>query len=89
MALEVLELVSGLADFWFWFSLTGSCLAWVVTLGRVWLVDDHPHWAALVGLMLHVAVILAVVYFWSSGSGEKEKAGGAQAKAVPQMKAVQ
>jgi Na+/melibiose symporter-like transporter len=79
MALEVLELLGGLAECWFWFSLTGSCLVWVVTLGKVWLVDDHPHWAALIGIMLHVAVISAVVYFWK-GTNSQGNVNSAEGK---------
>lgn len=74
MALGILELVSGIADFWLWFSLTGSCVVWVVTLGQVWLVDDHPHWAALVGIMLHIVVLVVVAaYFWNASEEEKRK----------------
>ncbi|QIF01748.1 hypothetical protein [Roseimicrobium sp. ORNL1] len=87
-ALEILELLGGLAECWCWFALTGSCLVWLVTLGSVWLEDDSPHWAALVGLMLHAAVISVVVYFWGTG-GEKGKVGGGQAKPVAQAKAAQ
>jgi hypothetical protein len=73
MALEILELASGIAEIWFWFSLTGSCLMWMVTFGRVWMIDDHPHWAAFIGIMLHVAVIAAVVFFWGGSKGEEQK----------------
>jgi hypothetical protein len=86
-ALEILELLGGLAECWCWFALTGSCLVWVVTLGSVWLEDDHPHWAALIGIMLHVVVLVVVaVFFWGSDSEEKGKgkAGGTEVKAVPQ-----
>jgi type VI protein secretion system component VasK len=83
-ALEILELLGGLAECWVWFALTGSCVVWVVTLGQVWLEDDHPHWAALIGIMLHVVVLVVVaVFFWGSESEEKEKGkAGADKKAV-------
>lgn len=89
MVLEILELAGGLAEFLFWFQLTGSCVVWVVTLGSVWIEDDHPWWAVLVGFMLHVAIIAVVLCFWGSGSEEKEKGkeGGGQAKPVAQAKA--
>ena len=86
-ALEILELLGGLAECWLWFALTGSCAVWVVTFGQVWLEDDHPHLAAVIGIMLHVVVLVVVaVFFWGSEGEEKGKgkAGGTQAKAVPQ-----
>lgn len=78
MALELLEFVA-LAEFWFWFQFTGSCLVWVVTLGRTWLMDDHPRWALVVGLMLHVAALSAIICFWS-GSTPADKARPDSAK---------
>ncbi|RBP40363.1 hypothetical protein DES53_10870 [Roseimicrobium gellanilyticum] len=90
MALEILELVGGLAECWGWFSLSGSCLVWVVTFGKVWLADDHPHWAGLFGIMLHVAVLVVVaVFFWGSGPEQKVNAGGDGKAAAPAQKGAQ
>jgi hypothetical protein len=88
-ALEILQLLGGLAECWCWFSLTGSCLVWMVTFGSVWLEDDHPHWAALVGMMLHVAVLTAVVYFCSAGSQGKVHQSSAGKDSVPAQKGAQ
>ncbi len=64
--------IASIGDPWFWFLLTGSSLVWVVTLGKGWLMDHHPHWAAGVGLMLHLAVLALVVFLWSESSSAEQ-----------------
>ncbi len=51
---------------WTVFQYMGASVVWLVTFGRVWMLDGNENWAGVVGLLLTIA--LGVCLFRVFGS---------------------
>ncbi len=52
--------------FWVCCMYIGSWAVWLVTFGRVWMLDEYENWAGVIGLLVTIA--LSVCLFQVFGS---------------------
>jgi hypothetical protein len=41
---------------WTCFQYIGASLVWLVTFGRIWMLDEHENWAGVIGLVICIAL---------------------------------
>ncbi|HSI65046.1 MAG TPA: hypothetical protein VLE43_18110 [Candidatus Saccharimonadia bacterium] len=51
---------------WIALQYIGASVVWVITFGRVWMLDEHENWAGVLGLL--IAIALGVCLFRVFGS---------------------
>jgi hypothetical protein len=41
---------------WIGLQYVGASIVWLVTFGRVWMLDEHENWAGVLGLLVCIAL---------------------------------